>query len=163
MYVRPHSKHRENPQINPWSGLEWNVSRWDCSPAVSQCYACQSHWAHTVRHTHGMLCNLREEERVVRTDNFVVMFMGLTKPMAFPDNPCQVCVWCSFQTLSLSNTVFVFFIFYKFIYFKCGFVRTGAKKFKQSQESIWSLLRILLCDYLFFCGKLNPLNPLKVP
>lgn len=76
MCVRPHSKHRENPQIKPnlcWNGMcpveTIHLDR------VFQCYACQSHWART---TCLWTEKRREREtKVVGTDKCVVMFMGL--------------------------------------------------------------------------------------
>lgn len=102
MYVRPHSKRRENPQIKSpiWTGMECVPLRpftWTEFSSVPP--------ANHTEHTHSdarTACSQPERRgerktKVVRTDKCVVMFMGLEKPVAFPDNPCQVCVWCSFQ------------------------------------------------------------------
>lgn len=164
MYVRPHSKHRENLQINPQSWLEWNVSRWDCSPGQSfpvlrLPITLSSHTQTHAPHAHNLN---REGERkkktkVVRTDKCVVMFMSLKKPVAFPDDPRQVCV-CSFQpsvrlSPSLSSPFCTYILRLSLAYvvageegWGLGTVRTGAKKFEQSQENIWGLFRILFCD-----------------
>lgn len=118
----PHSKDRENhPQINSQSGLEWNMSRWDWSPGQSFPALRLPITLNT--HSDARTACLPPERRrdrktkVVRTDKCVVMFMGLEKPVAFPDNPCQVCVLCSFQpsvcltpSFSLSHSQFCKYI-----------------------------------------------------
>lgn len=61
---------------------------------VFQRSACQSHFAPAFGRTQG---DSREVARAVNTDSFVVVFIGLTKPLAFPDLSCQGYVSHSFQ------------------------------------------------------------------
>lgn len=147
MYVRPQSKYRENPQIKPQSGLEWNVPLGDCSPgqsfpALRLPITLSTHAKMNTQHAYQLRREEKDKPRystVVRTDKCVVMFRGLEKSVAFPDNPCQAYVWCSF--LSLSNTTFLYLtiwqVYLKFLFGSCcrhigwGFVRIGAKKLEQ--------------------------------
>lgn len=64
---------------------------------VFQRSACQSHFAPAFRRTRGVLSDSGEVARAMNIDSLVVVFIGLTKPLAFPDLPCQGCVYRSFQ------------------------------------------------------------------
>lgn len=89
MYVGPHSKHRTKIHKSILN-LDWNgmcPTETVHLDKVFQRSACQSHFAPAFRHTRGMLCDSGEMARVTNTDSFVVVFIGLTKPLAFPDLP----------------------------------------------------------------------------
>lgn len=118
MYVGPHSKHRKKIHKSILN-LGWNGM---CSTEtvhldkVFQRSACQSRSAAALRRTRGLLCDWGEVARAVNTLSVVVVFIALTKPLAFPDLPCQSCVYrlskleffCTFSLSFGLNSVFFF-------------------------------------------------------
>lgn len=116
MYVGPHSKHRKKIHKSILN-LGWNGM---CSTEtvhldkVFQRSACQSRSAAALRRTRGLLCDWGEVARAMNTLSFVVVFIALTKPLAFPDLPwpklClpsfQVGVFCTFSLSFGSNSYF---------------------------------------------------------
>lgn len=116
MYVGPHSKHRKKIHKSILN-LGWNGM---CSTEtihldkVFQRSACQSRSAAALRRTRGLLCDWGEVARTVNTLSFVVVFIALTKPLAFPDLPCQSCVY----RLSKLEFSYIFFVvWFKFFFF----------------------------------------------
>lgn len=118
MYVGPHSKHRKSLQINSQSTLEWNVSHWDCSPGqsfpafrlpITLCTRVRTHARQALRSGRG---------GQGRQHSFAVVFIGLTKPLAFPGPPVPSLCLGFFPILSFPDvsssfgfTNYYFFLF----------------------------------------------------
>lgn len=115
MYVGPHSKNRKKIHKSILN-LGWNgmcPTETVHLDKVFQRSACQSHFSPEFGHTRGMLCSASGEvANAANTHSFVVVFMGLTKPLAFPDLPCQSCVYHSFGVFLYISLLFAFTIFF---------------------------------------------------
>lgn len=70
---------------------------------VFQRSACQSLFALAFRRTQGKPCNPGEVARAASTDSFAVVFIGLTKPLAFPGSLVPSLCLGFFPNLSFSD------------------------------------------------------------